>query len=202
MHCALLPPPHHDPIHSNSFRINMSAQLPTFRFHPDPIASGSVVISEKACSVCEKVRGYIYTGPTYCEEEIEEAICPWCLADGSAHTALDAVFHDVTFADATTADEMAEIEERTPGFATFNPIQWPSCCDLPMAYIEPAGVSEIRARYYTLEGLLMTTIVHEMGISGGAAHAFLNALRRDTSPCVHVFHCLTCDTVLGRIDRI
>ena len=96
---------------------------------------------------------------------------------------------------------MAEIEERTPGFAVFNPFEWPCCCGLPMAYVEPAGIAEIRARHYTLEGLLMGTIVHDFGISGGAARTFMEYLRRDESPCVQVFHCLTCDTVHGHIDR-
>ena len=179
----------------------MSSALPVFRFHPDPIASGSLVRSDATCRVCGVSRGFIYTGPVYAEEEIGDALCPWCIAEGRAHAELHAVFHDVTFPDGTTAGEMAEIEERTPGFAAFNPFEWPRCCDLPMAYVEPAGIAELRERHRTLEGLLMATIVHELGISGGAARTFLESLRRDGSPCVQVFHCLSCDTVHGHIDR-
>jgi len=59
--------------------------LPVFRYHPDPIASGSVVASAAECVCCGEARGFIYTGPAYCEAELEEALCPWCIADGSAH---------------------------------------------------------------------------------------------------------------------
>ena len=49
-----------------------------------------------------------------------------------------------------------EIEERTPGFATFNPVAWPSCCGGPMAYLEPVGHTE-------LKGLSRMTIVTNQG---------------------------------------
>lgn len=179
----------------------MPIALPSFRFHTDPLASGSVLPSDTPCEVCGQARGFIYTGPVYSEGDAEAVLCPWCIADGSAHRTLDAIFHDTSFPDGTSEEVMAEIEERTPGFAVFNPFEWPCCCGLPMAYVEPAGIAEIRARHYTLEGSLMGTIVHDFGISGGAARTFMEYLRRDESPCVQVFHCLTCDTVHGHIDR-
>lgn len=160
-----------------------------------------MVPSAQTCLVCGQARGFAYTGPVYSAGDAEPATCPWCIADGRAHEALDAVFHDVSFPDGTREDVMAEIEERTPGFALFDPFEWPSCCDLPMAFLEPAGIAEIRARHHTLEGQLMGVIVHDLGISGGAARDFMESLRRDESPCVQVFHCLTCDTVHGHIDR-
>jgi len=38
--------------------------LPTFRYHPDPLASGSIAASDAACACCNQHRGFIYTGPT------------------------------------------------------------------------------------------------------------------------------------------
>ena len=35
--------------------------LPTFRYHPDPVATGAVVESDVTCVVCEKQRGYVRT---------------------------------------------------------------------------------------------------------------------------------------------
>ena len=40
----------------------------------------------------------------------------------------------------------------------------------------------------------MMHIVHELGISGGAARQFLESLRRDQSPTVFVFKCHHCLT--------
>lgn len=177
-------------------------KFPLFRFHPDPIQSGSVIPSGATCCVCHEARGHIYAGPIYGECDEIEALCPWCIADGSAHQRYEVTFHEADLAGDPPPEVREEIDERTPGFATFNPIEWPACCQSPMAYLEPVGIAEIRARHYTLEGGLMGRIVHELGLSGGAANRFLESFRRDTSPTVHVFHCLQCDTKQGVIDSL
>jgi len=174
--------------------------LPTFRFHPDPLRSGSVVAKAVTCRACDQRRDHVYTGPVFGEHDLDEALCPWCIADGTANRRFGAFFHDLAFASEVAPDVAIEIEERTPGFDTWNPIDWPVCCDLPMAYLETAGIAEVRARHRTLEGDLMSSIVHELRLSGGTARAYLESLRRDASPSVHVFHCLSCDHVAGRID--
>ena len=56
--------------------------LPSFRYHPDPLASGSIVKSDRPCIVCEQQRGYLYDVTPYGEAEDIEDICPWCIADG------------------------------------------------------------------------------------------------------------------------
>src|SRR5438445_7527958 len=40
-----------------------------FRYHPDPIMSGSIAESMAKCRVCKKARGYIYTAPAYADED-------------------------------------------------------------------------------------------------------------------------------------
>ena len=71
--------------------------LPSFRYHPDPIATGSVKPSEAVCTVCGRARGLIYAGPVYGgEEDYDEAICPWCIADGTAHDKLGVEFADAS----------------------------------------------------------------------------------------------------------
>lgn len=172
---------------------------PHFRFHPDPLRSGSVIAKAVTCRACERQRDHAYVGPIHGEQELD-ALCPWCIADGTAHRRFGALFHELAFASDVAPEVAIEIEERTPGFDTWNPIDWPTCCALPMAFVETAGIAEIRARHRALEGELMGTIVHELGISGGAAHRFLDSLRREASPSVHVFHCLTCDHTTGCID--
>lgn len=40
----------------------MPDSLPEFRYHPDPVASGSIVASGATCRVCVEARGYIHCG--------------------------------------------------------------------------------------------------------------------------------------------
>jgi uncharacterized protein len=176
-------------------------ELPKFRYHPDPISSGSIIASDKPCQCCGKTRGYIYTGPVYSEEDLDDAICPWCIADGSAHTKFDASFVDTeAFDEDTPEDAVDEIVERTPGFNSFQSETWPSCCDDAAAFLTPAGIKELRSQQ-EMEGNVMGHIVHEMGISGGAAMRLLDSLRKDEGPTAYVFQCLHCHRHLFHIDQ-
>lgn len=177
--------------------------LPAFRYHPDPLKSGSVVAAKKKCRSCKKARGFIYTGPVYAEAELEDSLCPWCISDGSAHEKFDATFVDSeAFADDVAEAAMTEIMTRTPGFNTWNFERWPSVDGEPAAFIGPAGIAEIRANYRELEGTLMMFIVHELGISGGAAVRVLNSLQRDGNPTAFVFKPLQRDGYLAYVDYI
>jgi hypothetical protein len=177
--------------------------LPTFRYHPDPIASGSIVASDAECLCCNAQRGFIYAGPTYCEAELEEALCPWCIADGSAHEKFDASFTDeARFPADIPRDVIEEIAFRTPGFCGWQQEKWLTCCSDAATFLEPAGRTEIRARYPQLEGTLMMYVVHELGISGGAAKRFLEALNRDQGPTAYVFACRHCDNKPAYVDYL
>jgi hypothetical protein len=177
--------------------------LPVFRYHPDPIASGSIVASDARCACCGTQRGFIYTGPAHCEEELDDALCPWCIADDSAHAKFDANFADPAgFPDGVPPDVVAEIAYRTPGFNAWQQEKWLACCGDAAAFLEPAGYAEIQARYPQLEGALMMYIVHELEISGGAATRFLHALHRDQGPTAYVFACRHCDARPAYIDYV
>ncbi|WP_084910671.1 CbrC family protein [Burkholderia ubonensis] len=45
--------------------------LPTFRYHPDPLGTGSVVESDARCVCCGVARGYRYAGPVYAIGEFD-----------------------------------------------------------------------------------------------------------------------------------
>lgn len=99
-------------------------ELPSFRYHPDPLATGSVKQSNKTCLCCNKARGFIYRWSPYCEQELDhESICPWCIADGTAHMKFGASFvssiGDFEEGGAWSRvprEVLNEIEFRTPGF--------------------------------------------------------------------------------------
>jgi uncharacterized protein CbrC (UPF0167 family) len=178
-------------------------ELPEFRYHPDPIRSGSIVASDTQCVCCGARRGFIYAGPVYSEHELEDALCPWCIANGSAHQTFDASFADpARFPDDIPQEIVEEITWRTPGFSSWQEPEWLTCCGDAAAFLEPAGYPEIRAHYPQLEGTLMTYIVHELEISGGAATRLLHGLNRDQGPTAYVFVCRHCDAQPAYIDYL
>lgn len=183
--------------------MSSSRPFPEFRFHPDPVGSGSVITSERRCVCCGQARGWVYTGPVYATREAaEEALCPWCIASGSAHQKFGAEFVDAEALDAAVpADIVIEIAQRTPGFSSWQGERWLSCCGAPAAFVAPAGRPEISQRFPRLPSDLMPTIVHELGISGGAARQLLDSLDRDGGPTAYVFQCRTCSRHLAYIDR-
>jgi uncharacterized protein CbrC (UPF0167 family) len=176
--------------------------LPAFRYHPNPVASGSLVESQKACRCCGKPRGYLYTGPVYCEEDLDDALCPWCIADGSAQTKFGATFVDSEAFPGDAPDQaMDEIVERTPGFNSWQSERWPCCCGDTAAFLRPAGIQELREQQ-ELEGFALSHIIYEMGISGGAAKRLLESLHRDTGPTAYLFQCLHCRQYLFHVDYL
>ena len=125
--------------------------LPSFRYHADPVATGSVVPSDNECVCCEQARGYIYTGPVYSEDDHEDDICPWCIADGSAHQKLGVEFTDAAgvggygdWDDVPTAVS-DEVACRTPGFTGWQDAKWFTCCKDGACFIGRAGYKELLA---------------------------------------------------------
>ncbi|MFG0285384.1 MAG: CbrC family protein [Phycisphaerales bacterium JB039] len=59
--------------------------LPTFRLFADPVAEGVFARTDEPCTLCGKARGWKYIISDYhIPEPDRPAICPWCIADGSA----------------------------------------------------------------------------------------------------------------------
>ncbi len=99
----------------------MPEQLPTFRFHPDPLATGMVEASPETCACCARARGHVYLGPVHSTHDVQPSVCPWCIADGSAATRLRASFSD-ELALARQGVPNAVIDEvrlRTPGYVSW-----------------------------------------------------------------------------------
>jgi uncharacterized protein CbrC (UPF0167 family) len=175
--------------------------LPIFRYHPDPIRSGSIAQSDAQCQCCGKERGYIYEGPVYAEEDLEDSICPWCIANSSAHKKFKAEFVDTeAFPDGMPKAAITEISQSTPGYSAWQSEAWPSCCEDATAFLRPTGIQEIRKECYEVEGHLMTYVVQELHISGGAAKRLVESLSKDSQPTLYLFQCLHCQRYRFHID--
>lgn len=176
--------------------------LPSFRYHPDPVATGSVAPSANACACCEQARGYIYTGPVYGEDDHEDDICPWCISDGSAHEKLGAGFTDAAGVggygdwEDVPATVREEVAYRTPGFTGWQQEMWFTCCDDAACFIGRAGYKELLA----LGASAIEAIRVESELDGEEWEDYLKGLDKDDQPTAYLFRCLHCRKVGGYSD--
>ena len=106
------------------------SSLPVFKYHPDPIATGAIKKDDSTCECCDQVSGYVYASTVYCPDEVE-AVCPWCIADGSAAKKFDGMFSDPSplHEEGIQEDIINEVTKRTPGFSSWQQEVWLSCCN-------------------------------------------------------------------------
>lgn len=137
-------------------------QLPYFKYHPDPISTGSIEKSSKICEACEKLRGYIYIGSFYSKDNVSD-ICPWCIDSGFAAEKYDGSFVAQIDLDqvvdtietkksvfgtflaklgvikSSTDDRLndnwsEELFRKTPGFSSYQEEIWLSHCEAPCEF--------------------------------------------------------------------
>ncbi|USD19796.1 CbrC family protein [Microbulbifer variabilis] len=176
--------------------------LPEFKYHPDPIKTGSVVKSDTECECCGEVKGYIYTGPILSEEELDDCICPWCIADGRAHEEFDAEFTDFDcIGDYGSWDNVPEhvkevIAFKTPGFSGWQQERWWTHCGDAAIFLGAAGNAEIKE----FGSMLINQLKQESGYSDEQWESYLSALSKDGSPTAYVFKCSKCGELGGYSD--
>ena len=179
-----------------------SESLPTFKYHPDPIATGSVVLCDNECVCCKQARGYIYTGPVYSEDEHAHDICPWCIADNSAHANLGAEFIDPVGVggygdwEEVPAPIYEEVSCRTPGFTGWQQEKWFTCCADAAGFLGRAGYKELLA----IGAAAIEAVRVESQLDGDEWEEYFKALNRDGEPTAYLFRCLHCQKIGGYSD--
>ena len=173
--------------------------FPLFKYHPDPIASGSVAESETKCLCCERKTGFIYKGPVHAEDTLENKICPWCIADGSAAEKFEAVFTDEEGigADELGVETQEKLARRTPGFDGRKRGRWLACCNDAAAYLGAMGREELES----LGPLVVEAVRMELGLQGAEWVNFFGSLHKDHGPTAYVFQCLHCSAIKAYADR-
>ena len=123
----------------------MNIPLPNFRYHPDPLSTGSIISSEESCECCGEARGCVINAPIYCVEEVE-SLCPWCVADGSASKKFDGIFVDSDSFEKNEISEsiVEEVTKRTPGFSGLQHERWLTHCLDACQYQGLASIEEIK----------------------------------------------------------
>jgi uncharacterized protein CbrC (UPF0167 family) len=181
----------------------MTDPLPVFRYHPDPLATGSIVASDATCRCCDRARGYTYAGPVYADEELDDSLCPWCIADGTAAMRFGAEFVDVEGIGGYGAwppvppAVAREVSQRTPGFSGWQQERWWTHCDDAGEFLGPSGVAELRGEW----AAALPAIQADVEYDGPDWEEYVAALDRDHGPTAYVFRCRHCGQLGGYSDH-
>lgn len=181
------------------------SDLPTFRYHPDPEETGSIVKRPVNCVCCRKRRDYTYIGPVYATADLDNQLCPWCLASGAAHEKFGATFTDeealVDGLNRTRTqnrtDVIDEVSGRTPGFSGWQQERWLVHCGDACAFLGPAGRTEV-ASYSSAD--LLESLRTDAEMTKDAFERYFSELDKEGGPTAYVFRCLHCSLLLGYSD--
>jgi uncharacterized protein len=182
--------------------MSASTPFPSFPYHPDPVRTGSVVESDVRCLACGQARGCIYTGPVYSahDEELFDALCPWCIADGTAAAQFEAEFTDIGggVPDDVPRSVTEAVATRTPGFSGWQQDRWLYHCGDGAAFLGRAGRTELEDYPDALD---MLRHEHDgYGWSEDVVAEHLAGLDKDGDATAYLFQCRHCGTHLAYSD--
>jgi uncharacterized protein len=176
---------------------------PEFRYHPDPVGTGSAVRSDDPCELCKQPAGFIYRGPIFGEQT--SVLCLRCIADGSAarrlaHPDGPAEFTDIGWGvpDEVPSDVLQELSQRTPGFFGWQQEHWLYHCANAAAFIGRIGWEDIKHLPDAQSSLLAQLV--ELGVDPIEAQRQLLMLHPNGDLTGYLFRCLHCGTHLAYSD--
>ncbi len=172
-------------------------QLPTFRYHPDPMATGNIRESDEPCECCGQVRGYIYTASIYAEDDVE-TVCPWCIASGEAARKFDALLSDdYSLKQAGISEAVAkEVTQRTPGYISWQQEEWQTHCNDVCEFHGDASLQELSA----LSGSHLSNFLDHQMLQVETWQSILKQYQPGGNPAVYKFLCRHCKTVIYTMD--
>ena len=119
-------------------------ELPKFKYHPNPLQTGSIEQSNEECEVCKQKRGYISTTGIYAIENVDN-ICPWCIADGSAAKKYNGEFvAGVDNPEILSETILDELFTRTVSFSSFQEEMWLTHCNDACEFHGLAKTSDVK----------------------------------------------------------
>lgn len=174
--------------------------LPRFRYHPDPLRTKSIVVSDAKCLACNRSRGFIYDEPIFAAEDYDKAFCPWCIADGSVSERFDAEFADdgCGAPDDVPAELVHEIASRTPGFYGWQQERWLYHCGDGAAFLGIVGSQELKMHTDAVQAIRSEGA--DSGWGEEQINDYIQSLKGDQSPSAYLFRCLKCETYLAYSD--
>ncbi|WP_232245868.1 CbrC family protein [Delftia acidovorans] len=171
-------------------RLRPRSELPVFRYHPDPVATGSIQENHAlACPCCGRVSGWVYATTPYGLGEQPSDLCPWCIADGSAASRFGSGFVS-DLAGEVPGEVADEVNLRTPGFISWQGEQWLTHCGDAAAFLGPVGWEALKDLPDAQASLL----------EDGCDKEMLALMRKDGDLTAYLFRCLHCGVHLAYAD--
>ncbi|MFS9025165.1 CbrC family protein [Streptococcus australis] len=163
------------------------SELPTFRYHPDPLATGSFKEGEpKTCPSCGEDHTVYYALRPYCVEELRH-LCPTCISTGRAAQKFEAEFiQDADWQGVMNKEKDQILFCQTPGYSSWQGEYWLSCCQDYCAYMGTVGTRE-------LEEMGIAEQVLEEYKARDEFQDVAGYLVKDGSMCGYLFRCLHCE---------
>lgn len=177
--------------------LDASDVLPIFRYHPNPVATGSFKASDATCPCCQRVRGCEYVASVYCAGEAQ-GLCPWCIADGSAARKFDAMFSDdYPLLEAGVTQETVDIvTKRTPGYISWQQENWLSCCGDACAFHGDISREELLG----LPETVLAKLNADHPLPEDHFREIMDNYQPGGGPAIYKFVCLHCGQVRLDID--
>lgn len=178
--------------------------VPTFRYHPDPVATGSAVPSQEPCDLCGRPAVLKYQGSIYGRQA--RVLCLRCIADGTAAARLGdpdgrpAEFTDVGWGVPKDVPPtvVEEVSQRTPGFIGWQQERWLYHCADAAAFLGLVGWNDMKELPDAVASLRAE--LAELGIDVPEADEQISLLRRDGDFTGYLFRCLHCGVHLAYSD--
>jgi uncharacterized protein CbrC (UPF0167 family) len=179
----------------------MHLEIPLFKYHPYPLKTGNVVQKAIRCICCDHERAYAYIGPVHSTlSGIEDNICIWCIADGSAAKKFDAEFAgDLDQNLSLPAEIMEEFTKKTPGYISWQGEIWLTHCDDICEFHGDFSKEELLQRFDEL------TIYAKDSLHCGKSELkeiikYYNPKQGNINPAFYKFVCRKCDKILFHCD--
>ena len=171
--------------------------LPKFKYHQNPILTGSIKESSNVCECCNEHKGYIYTSTMYSEIDVD-SICPWCIASGLAAEKFDGRFSDDLPLLAAGVDKavVKEVCERTPGYNSWQQEEWQAHCGTACEFHGDTEKEELAA----LSGDELEIFLKVNDIDKSLWLQILDGYQKGGSPAIYKFVCPECSNKIYQMD--
>lgn len=119
-------------------------KLPEFPYMPHAYKIDIITKKRHVCDCCEKTVTHIYDGGLYSVHEVTY-LCPWCIASGAAAMKYNGTFNEFYVHVSPDIDDI--VSRRTPAISGWQDVQWETCCNDAMLYLEAIGTKKALEKY-------------------------------------------------------
>ena len=177
-----------------------STDFPTFRYHPDPIATGAVKESQERCTVCGERRGYIYERSIYSADPASDdaRVCPWCIADGGVSEKYSGELNCgiENSGDSVSRAVRDEVGKLTPGYESWQGDEWLTHCNDACEFHGDATAEEIR----TISAEVLQETIDRYDMSRESWFEMIDRYEPPGNPAFYRFRCRHCSKTVIRFD--